>query len=174
MFTYALLYFVMYFLSLLFLYNYLIFFVNFTNLQDWSVSKILAFILSYNSYSSGFLALFLLLSGLPPVTFFLIKLSFLMKFFSVTTLIMQFLLFFNFLAGMIFYLQIFNTNFNKLVYTHLLVSLENQHFSLIHKKKLENQNKFFFFWYFFLIFLCFNFFSIFFFFDFYLIFSFFF
>ena len=170
MFTYMLLYVLVYFFLSILFFIFLLYYINFTNLQEWNLSSLVGFILNYSSFSKQFLLLFLTFSGLPPVIFFLIKLSFLLKFFATTNFVIQILLFFNFLSGMFFYLQIFNTTLTNKPQTLFLSQLSNYNFGVLFKKNTCVQLRVYKLWYYFSFCLVMNFFSIFFFFDLYIIF----
>lgn len=170
MFTYALLYTIIYTQLLLLIFTFLTLYVNFNNIQEYTLSTIVAFTINYSQHANHFILLFLLLSGLPPVAFFLIKLSFLIKLFSTLSLFIQFLFFINFLLSMLFYLQIFNITVKNFTQTTLLLRLKNENHSILSNLHLETQKTFYNFWFFYVLFICFNLLSIFFFFDFYIIF----
>lgn len=113
MFTFALLYLFFYYQVLYTVFIFMFIYVNIQNIQQYSLSHTIQFILNYSSYTNNFFILILILSGLPPVSFFLIKLVFLLNSFAYITFFLQVLFFFNFLLGMFFYLQCFNiTNKN--------------------------------------------------------------
>ena len=139
MFTFSLLYTLIYTQLLLLVFIFLVLYVNLVKLQEYTLTTITAFVINYCSNSNQFMLLFLLLSGLPPVSFFLIKLSFLIKLFSSLSIIIQFLFFLNFLLGMLFYLQIFNVTLKNFYQSELLLKTTNSYYSILNKNILNTQ-----------------------------------
>ena len=139
MFTFSLLYTLIYTQLLLLVFIFLTLYVNLVKLQEYNLTTITAFVINYCSNSNQFMLLFLLLSGLPPVSFFLIKLSFLVKLFSSLSIIMQFLFFLNFLLGMLFYLQIFNVTLKNFYQSEILLKTTNSYYSIINRNVLNTQ-----------------------------------
>lgn len=107
-FTYSILYAFFYMQIIFLLFVFIVLYCNFNSVHAYSLSAVVLFIRNYTPYTNQFFIVFLLLSGLPPVFFFFIKLSFLLKIFSSLSIILIITLFINFLCSMIFYLQVFN------------------------------------------------------------------
>lgn len=155
---------------LILLFIFLTLYVNLLKLQEYTLTAITAFIINYCSQSNQFLLLFLLLSGLPPVSFFLIKLSFLIKIFSSLSLTIQFLFFLNFLLGMLFYLQIFNVTLKNFYQTDLLLKSNTTYYAILVKNTINSQEMHYNYWFMYSVFMGFNILSILFYFDLYIIF----
>ena len=112
MFTLAIMYIFIYFQILCLFSAYLNNFCNLKNIQHYSLNTLVSYLKTYSNDSNKFILLVLLLSGLPPVFIFFLKLIFFLKVFSKINFFFQIILFINFFLGMLFYLQIFNSTTN--------------------------------------------------------------
>lgn len=171
MFTYIVLYLVVYFQVLLLVFFYLYNYVGLANLQNYSISKISLFVGNYTNHINKFLLLFILMSGLPPVSFFFIKISFLIKIMPTISFLSQLIFFFNFLLGMFFYLQVLTTTNRVTASVALLQDTSKNTYFILENQKKEKHLKYFIFWYNYWVVASIHFLGICFFFDFYLIFS---
>ena len=142
MFTFALLYICIYYQILYMLFFYLYIYMNIKNLQNFNLINLLTIIKTYAPQYNLFFLLFILLSGLPPVIFFIIKLVFLIHIFQYISLSMQILLFINFFLSMLFYLQGFNaTKKNLFINTTLITLSQNGDFFYTSVKNTQNYSK---------------------------------
>ena len=169
MFTFSLFYIFVYYQLLTVLYLFFCYYVNIKTLTQLNISTILLFINNYTSHSVKFFILPLLLSGLPPVSFFFIKFAFLINVFSTVSFTVSFLLFINFLLGMLFYLQFFNITKTYTVNKKILLLSNNDSFNILEKQKQHYTTKLYQFWMLYTTVIFFNLFSIIFFFDFFII-----
>lgn len=169
MFTYALLYIIVYYQLLILMFFFLMLYVNITTLQEFTVTNLLLFIKNYSSHSNQFFLLPLAMSGLPPVSFFLIKLSFLLKIFSSLSLFIQVLFIINFLLNMFFYLQFFNFTITNTYSNKLLLKITSKNHSIISCNCTESSFGVYQYWVLFTVTVVFNILGLFIFFDFYII-----
>lgn len=172
MFTYAMLYLLFYYQILFIIFAFFLLYSNFSSLQTFSLSRLLFFIKNYTSHYNQFFLLPLILSGLPPVGFFIIKLSYLIKIFSSISLTIQLLLFINFLLTMFFYLQYFNITVTTSFDTTLLLQTKNENFSILRNQKMEISTLTFKFWVFYVGIITLNILTLFIYFDLYMVFFF--
>lgn len=106
-YLYLLNYIVLYFIILYFTINIL----NLNLNNNISLNLFISFIKKYFKFNPLLLVL-LILSGLPPFSFFIIKVNILLKILENNSLFLIFLIFFNLLLTMFFYLQFFKLTNN--------------------------------------------------------------
>lgn len=146
MFTFSLLYVIFYYQLLYILFIYIKLYFNINTLQQFNFSQILILLKNYSSHTNYFSFIFLLLSGLPPVNFFLLKLIFLITNFQYISFFMQLVLFLNFLLGMLFYLQCFNITNNNYINNINLKKLNMSSMSILVTKRYSNSYYRYIYW----------------------------
>lgn len=169
MFTYVYLYLFFYILTYFFIIYYLVGIFNLYNSQNKQLSVIFNSLKFYNNINPLFF-LFFLLTGLPPVGFFIIKFNIIITALNNSSFIWQLIIFINLLINMFFYLQVFNSlNWSNIftVNTHKNLKLN----TILKKNKLNKTSNLFNFYYYMIFFLFTNLFFIFYFLDFFVIFS---
>jgi len=108
MFTYIYIYLTLYILTYFLILIYLGILCNFKKIGNLYLTTVFSVLKKYTNLSPAFF-LFFLLTGLPPVGFFVIKFNILLNIYSNLNSLIQITVFLNILLTMFFYLQIFNT-----------------------------------------------------------------
>jgi NADH:ubiquinone oxidoreductase subunit 2 (subunit N) len=166
-FTYVIIYIVLYLLTLLTIFYYFV--TNFpnTNCTNWSFIELLSISSTYFPNNWALKFLILQLSGLPPFFFFVLKFNFLVVASYYVNFFILVLLFINMLLGMFFYLKIFSIQGDHISNENLRKICENRPISKVSKAKHTNRE--YWFWLFFCLYIFLNIFSVLFFADLFII-----
>lgn len=124
MFTLGLLYIFLYIATLISLMLCVFVFLPLQLLSSWSLTTYLTFLKKYTNIGNLFYCLIFILTGLPPLGFFVIKFNILVFILYQSHIIIVLFLFLIFFCNMLYYIQIFNTkNYKMQLYTNLSSSV---------------------------------------------------
>lgn len=124
MFTLGLLYIFLYIATLISLMLCVFVFLPLQLLSSWSLTTYLTFLKKYTNIGNLFYCLIFILTGLPPLGFFVIKFNILVFILYQSHIIIVLFLFLIFFCNMLYYIQIFNTkNYKMQLYTKLSSSV---------------------------------------------------